>query len=335
MFYKRCRIVGLLILSVLVLTACSSTTESNKIDDVQGVYTGKELAEYNMYVNFSNNLKEEFLKTKESYFANFSDADLNYVKPDTSKEIFIPNADQTHQSINDLKEMLQNKATLPLKKTAKNLIPEVKGEIEILNELADYYETKEYTKDDFQKAKKLHESLLKTTQKTNTDIANFNKEVDKLIEEQHLAKMEELKNNGDTVTYSLIQFIEDADAVNLELQNQHMQAVNILKLDTCAYSLKYDKLVNAYAEIETATKDKEKIAKSGFSEADLRTLKAKANQVIIDAKSIITRVENKEAVADYMLDDNTVLAKTTGTPEKLLTSYKNLISEYANYPTLN
>ncbi|MBC6179104.1 YiiG family protein, partial [Listeria welshimeri] len=169
---------------------------------MQGVYTGKELAEYNMYINFSNNLIGEFLKTKENYFANYSDAGLNYVTPDTTKEIFIPNVDQTHQSINDIKEMLQKKATLPLKKTAQSLIPEVKGEIEILEEMADYYETKEYTKDDFRKAKKLHDSLLKTTKKTNSDIASFNKEVDKLMEEQHLAKMAELKNNGDTVTYS-------------------------------------------------------------------------------------------------------------------------------------
>ncbi|WP_270996231.1 DUF3829 domain-containing protein [Listeria seeligeri] len=335
MFYKVCRFVSLLILSVLVLTACSSTSKSNKNDDVQGVYTGKELEEYNIYINFSNNLKGEFLKTKESYFANYSNADLNYVTPDTTKEIFIPNVDQTHQSINDLKEMLQKKATLPLKKTAQSLIPEVRGEIEILEEMADYYETKEYTKDDFRKAKKLHDSLLKTTKKTNLDIASFNKEVDKLMEEQHLAKMEELKNNGDTVTYSLIQFIEDAEAVNVELQNQHMQAVNILKLDTCAYSLKYDKLVNTYIELETATKDKEKVAKSGFSEADIRTLKAKANQVKIDGKSIIERVESKEAITDDVLDNNTVLEKTTGTPEKLLHSYKNLVSEYADFPALN
>ncbi|PZG39274.1 hypothetical protein C1910_05185 [Listeria ivanovii] len=337
MKYLGSRILGLLVLLLLLmsLTACgSSLKSSNHVDKVQGAYKGQELAEYNMYINFSNHVNSEFLEAKANYFAYFADDNLNYIKQNGTKEIVISRSEQTHQCINDLNEILGNTPSLSLEKTTQNLLPEVKAEIEILDEMADYYGAKEYTKDHFEKGKKLHAELLKTNQTTNNHISKFNTEFDKVAKEQDLAEMEELKKNGDMVSYVFADFILKAEAVKLELEKQNMNAANILKLDTCAYCLKYDELVNSYNELERVTKDEEQLDNSGITAADITAIKAKATKVEGDAESILDRVQSKDDVEEYALGNVAVLEKIIGTPEKLAKSFKELDSEYTNFIAL-
>lgn len=324
-----------LLLGVMILTACGNNKRNTEeIETAQGAYKGQELTEYNMYINFNKNVNSEFLEAKENYFASFADDNLQYIKPDGTKEIVISRAEKTQQSITDLNERLKSSPTLSLEKTTQELLPQVKIEMEVLNEMAAYYENKEYTKDDFAKGKQLHETLLKTTKTTNDAIARFDVELGKVGQEQTMAKMEELKNNGDMVAYVFADYIMKAEAVNLELQKQNIHAANILKLETCAFCLKYDELVNSYNELDAVTKDEIELDNSGLTEADMTTLKAKATKVKVDAESILDRVRSKEAVDSYALQNTTVLEKTIGTPEKLAKSFNELELEYANFLAL-
>lgn len=314
--------------------ANADSKETSKKDSSK-VYSGAELEKYNVYVNLSNAINTEFNGALNDYYQAFADENGKFKKPTDTNSLYVSEPIQTTAAIDDIKKFIDKSPSFPMDKEANKLIKDVANEVEILSELKTYYESNSYVDDDFKKAETLHNKLLETVDETNKEVSSFNEKMDKVINKQQEAAAKEMKDSGKITLYRLNDFITQTENLITELQSQEINAANVLELDVPAFQKKYDEFAKSYDALIKASKDKKQLKKEDLTESDLTFILPVATKAKADASALVDRVNKKEAIDQTSLQNISSGINVDGTPEKLMTTYNDLVNNYNSFINLH
>lgn len=325
------------ILLVGLLSACgsddkasadkaSADKEETTKEQKSGAYSGKKLEKYNAYVELSNAINSEYSAALANYFQNYSDENGKF-KKSSNDSYSLSSVSQTENAITAVNDNMKN-SSLSVDSEAKKLVKDLENDTKIFKELETYYASKGYVDDDFKKGETLHNELLKSSETTNKDIKAFNEKMDKIIDSQQEAAAKEMKDAGEITVYTVNDFITKTEKLITNLESQGINLTNVLDTDLASYEAEYNTFTKSYEALVKASKDEKQLKKEDISEDGISGMLTKATETKADASNLLNRIKNKEAVPQSSL---AFAENTDGTPEKLMASYNDLVSQYNNF----
>ncbi|MBC1374742.1 YiiG family protein [Listeria sp. FSL L7-0091] len=309
----------------------SADKEATTKDKKSDVYSGKELEKYNAYVEFSNAVNSEFLEAQSQYFQDYSDENGKYKKPGNDFYPPLRGVSLTKSSIDTVNKFVDKSPSFAVDKEAKKLVKDLEADTKTLTELSDYYTSKGYIDDNFKKAESLHNDLLKSSETTNKDIKSFNEKMSKIIDKQQQAAAKEMKDAGELTIYNVNNFISQTEKLITTLQSKGINASNVLDTDLAAYEEAYNQFTKSYDELVKASTDEKQLKKEKLTENDLSGIMNSAKTTKADASSLLNRLKKKEAISQTELENPSFINTVEGTPEKLMDSYNELVTDYNSF----
>ncbi|MFB8376570.1 YiiG family protein [Paenibacillus taichungensis] len=199
---------------------------------------------------------------------------------------------------------------------ALNLEPSMNKLIGYVKEAHDYYDLKMYVDDQFEKGKQLHNQILSSYDEYEKATEVFILALSKMSEQHLKETMEQLKENDQLLRYSALQFISDANALTAEMEEQGINASNVLDIDMKKFKKIYDSLKSTMESLIQYSSDDTRVQSEGFSPNQLNMFMDNAKAVKVAASEIIERINEKNKVPDYKLRAEFALKHEKGTPEK-------------------
>ncbi|TYP71956.1 YiiG family protein [Paenibacillus methanolicus] len=299
----------------VMLAACSSI--SSTVDQAAaGITPGesKEIEKYNAYVGLNNLMTGRISEVLDHYFEKFG-ADQQPVIEKNLAFIMIGVAETERKVIDQANGYTASQpAFASADPVVIKLTPVIKDLLSVLDEMKAYYDSRGYVDDDFAKGKQLHTKLVTANVAYETVAKQYFTALQKMDNEQRQAELLKRKDADQQIMYNALKFMIDAEAVAIEMQEQGINAGNVLQLDMAKFKAKYDMMTEDLNALATIAKDKERIQKEGVNSFSIENYVHAATEAKAAASKIIERINKKQPVSDSDLNGQ-FLSTTDGTPE--------------------
>ncbi|MGN7760742.1 YiiG family protein [Paenibacillus sp. 22594] len=298
-----------------MLSACSAN--SSALDQaVSGVTSGenKEIEKYNAYVSLNNLMTGRINEVLVHYFEKFG-VDTQPVIEKNFSFIMLDVAGTEREVIDKANGYTSSQpAFANADPVVTNLTPAIKDLLSVLDEMKAYYDARSYVDDDFAKGKQLHTKLVSANLAYETVARQYFTALQKLANEKRLAELQKFKDADQQIRYNALKFMIDAEATAIEMDEQGINAGNVLQLDMAKFKAKYDIMAADLSALMTISKDQKRIQKEGINSFSIGNYVNSATEAKAAASKIIERINKKEAVSDSDLNGQ-FLNTTDGTPE--------------------
>ncbi|USB32694.1 YiiG family protein [Paenibacillus sp. YPG26] len=317
-----------IIMLAAMLSACSSGTSTTN-QAVPGVTPGesKQIEKHNAYVKLNNLMTGRINEVLNSYFNKFGTG-KQFVTDKNFGFIMLDVAESERQVIDQANSYTDKQpAFADVDPAVVKLTPVIKDLLSVLDDLKVYYDTKGYVDDQFAKGKQLHTKLLSANLAYEAAAKTYFTALQKLANEQRQAELQKLKDTDQQIRYNALKFMIDAEAVAIEIDEQGINASNVLKLDMKKFRAKYDIMTADLNTLITISKDKERIQGEGVNSFTIKNYVDAATEAKAAASKIVERVNKKEPVSDSDLKGQ-FLHTTDGTPENFNYKLSKAIERY-------
>ncbi|MFB9330810.1 YiiG family protein [Paenibacillus aurantiacus] len=314
-FVRKLSFFMVIIMLGAMLSACSST--SSTLDQaVAGVTSGesKKIEKYNAYVGLNNLMTGRINEVLVHYFEKFG-ADQQPVIEKNLSFIMIGVAETEREVIDKANGYTASQpAFANADPVVIKLTPVIKDLLSVLDEMKAYYDSRGYVDDDFAKGKQLHAKLVSANIAYETVAKQYFTALQNLGNEQRQAELQKRKDADQQIMYSALKFMIDAEAVSIEMEEQGINAGNVLQLDMTKFKAKYDMMTEDLNALTTIAKDKKRIQIEGVNSFSIENYVHSATELKAAASKIIERINKKQPVSETDLNGQ-FLSTTDGTPE--------------------
>ena len=258
-----------------------------------------------------------------NYKENFLDENSNFVMPNEEKiNLFLSNDDENQYKLHLEKDMKEIKSEISKKAKYKNkeldkkteeFINSMEEKIGIMNEIRNYYKTKEYQKDNFEKGKDLSEKYVESYKNS---LEKYDKFYDEFTKTKYITmknSISVLKDESDKIVlynmskinllcemfkykfYGSKWYIDTSKPFVIE-ENDKEKYVNELK----SIQKTFDNTISDMKKI-----DDSKLAKENINNGNFKNLLHKLEEISKNTKSIIKRIEEgrneeiNQMISDY------------------------------------
>lgn len=316
------------ILLVTVLSACSGGTSSlNQAGAGMTPGESQKIEKYNSYVMLNNLMTGRINEVLIHYFEKFgTDKKLVIEKNVSFIMLDVPAAQR--DVIEQAKGYTTREPAFANADAAvTKLTPVLQDLLTVLDEMKVYYDSKGYVDDDFAKGKQLHTKLIHANLTYEKAAQEYFTALRKMDAEQRQADLQGFKDADQQIRYHALKFMIDAEATALEMNEQGINASNVLQLDMKKFKAKYDLMTADLEALVTLSKDKAQIQKEGLNSFSIENYVHSATEAKAAASKIIERINNKKPVSDSDLSGQ-FLHTTDGTPENFSYLLSTAIERY-------
>lgn len=321
---RKLSFVMVSILLITVLSACSSMNQAGV-----GMKTGEsqKIEKYNSYVMLNNLMTGRINEVLLHYFEKFGTEKKPVIEKNLSFIMLDVPASQ-REVIDQAQGYTTSKPAFASADSAvTQLTPVIKDLLAVLDEMKVYYDSKGYVDDDFAKGKQLHTKLINTNLAYEKAANAYFKALQKMDAEQRLVDLQNFKDSDQQIRYNALKFMIDAEATAIEMNEQGINASNVLELDMKKFKAKYDLMTADLNALVTLSKDQKQIEKEGMNSFSIENYVHSATEAKAAASKIIERINKKEPVSDSDLSGQ-FLDTTDGTPENFNSLLSTAIERY-------
>lgn len=214
-----------------------------KLNNVMVGRMNESLGKYFEYIDF----QEEFTVLRDDYFC-YSISDSFFTDLDRADEL----AEQKPEK-EELDEAYQA------------LSPVVRELGTVLNEIYEYADEDTWQEDDYAKGRELHATLWSCMNEYETVGTEFLEKLGAVASDQRAAELEQMKEEGYMVTYSIVKMISTAQEIQGAIYDQGIEDDSMmLQLDTEALQPLYDQYMEEVDVVLGYLKDEEALANEGY-----------------------------------------------------------------------
>ncbi len=294
------------------------------LSDPAQAETDNEIDKQNAYIDLYNELVGSLYTAIDDYSGEFGweekvDIDKDFdgfsmysTTTDALLEAALPYAD---------KEPLEPEADAALKALAGPLSEYSQA----LTDAKDYYDTKGYVDDKYEKAQAYHDIIFGKYDAIEALVSTFLQKVDIMLEGQTEEQLEYYKSGDMMVHYYGLLCLELSQQMMAYLHENEITAETILDVNLDEFRPVYDEFAAAcaeYAKVATAEAAKaEGITSTTMFDIALKDIKACSAE-------LVQRVENKK---NFSSSDLNIADLTDGTPDKLGNLVDDLLSNYNSW----
>lgn len=288
----------------------------------------QELAKYNAYVDLNNAMTGRLQDVLNDYFEEFG----YEAKPVIDKYFSATMLSLSESGEKTMQTAFAAAADKPsfgkLDAQVSLLEPLLTELLAALAEAHEYYEIKGYVDDQFAGSKTMHTRIVKAAAAYEEASGEFFSLLGKMGDERTRNSLQEYKDNGQDLNYTVMLFLLDAEGLATEMDDQGILADNILELDMAKFKAKYAVLTEDLKLLMEYAADETRVVSEGFSSHSLERYVDAAKKVKVSGAEIIERVNKKQRVEDFYLKSSFFRENQSGTPENFSKSLSELIAEY-------
>ncbi len=333
-------------LSVLAAGCSGKTSETPKSEsgnetaeqEIEEEEEAAELSEeeeqelYNLYISINNYMLGRLSSSLSKYFEyvefqeEFELLDEDYFCYSISESMFddLDRADE-------LSGRKQEKSELD--ETYAALSPVLRELATVLNEVYEYTDEDSFQDDDYAKGKELHASVWKSCNEYEAVGMDFMDKLGNVASEQREQELEEMKEQGYVVAYSLVRMISTAQEIQTAIYEQGIEDDSMmLELDTEALQSLYDQYMEETETVLGYLKNEEALTNEGFpvQSAYYVTFEDAVQNSAEELKEIFRKVAEQEAPNGYgIVNPFTVDGSIAGFNNKvsaMIDEYNRMIS---------
>lgn len=274
----------------LLLTSCGSAEKSKAVNSKENTQ------KYNNYVTLSNYMTEWMNSALVTYFNKFGIENEIIIKEGFDGFNGVPIL-ETHKD--DLDKALEYASKKPsygeTDVAIKSLHPKMKGLMNTLGEIENYYKAKSFVDDKFNKGKELHKKVCAQYKEYNTLAEKFFTSFDTISKQKKKEDLDKLKENDMMIRYYAMSILNRAQDIEMSFYKAKVTDDNILDYDVNKYKEKYDLLtedINKFIEYSKDDKrrKKEQIAILPTFSSDIKRVKVAATDIMEILKTKNTNI---------------------------------------------
>lgn len=256
---------------------------------------------YNLYVKLNNTMVGRMSESLGKYF--------EYI--DAQEEFTVLRDDYFCYSISDsfftdldrADELVARKAEKEeLDEAFVTLSPVVRDLGNVLNEIYEYADADAWQEDDYAKGRELHETLWNCINEYETTGTAFLEKLGTVASDQRTEDLEQMKEEGYVVTYSIVKLISTAQEIQSAIYDQGIEDDSMmLQLDTGALQPLYDQYMEETDAVLGYLQDSEALANEGYptQSAYYITFEDAVENSREELKEIFRKVEEQEEPGGY------------------------------------
>ena len=312
---KRLILAMLAVFAIFAIAGCGGDSKAKKEADTE---------KWNSYIDISNSMKTVY-KGLDGYVEVFGN-ELKYEQPKSMTKFLNamssgPEKDRVEKGLKKASE-LSAKGSTELDKTAAKTFAAMN---ELYTALADsyaYYRNKDYVDDNYAKAQKLHERVIKAYPAFEESTPVFNKIMDAEAKVRRKAEIKEMSAEGYKIRASMLSAIDAAKNMQDILIEQDITSQNLQSLKMDVFRPAYDEFVKALGEYDKVKDDKNQRKKEQIQDYSVESVAKCLKDVKASAAGLIERYQTKAA------PPRMIPGSTTGTPENFDQKMDMLITRY-------
>ena len=199
--------------------------------------------------------------------------------------------------------------------------------INCLNSIYQYTNEKVYVTDNYTKGKEFHTTLWNTIPDYMETGTLFMAELDIVADERNAIALEQLKENGYEVLYTINIMFQSINGIQNEIYNQSITDENILELNIEAIEPLYMEISANIDDILKYSEDKEKLQKEGIAVDSpfWHLFLTRLEDVEQSLETILQRVKDQKPYGYY----NELVMSLPG--KDSISSFRSGVSEIINY----
>lgn len=313
---NKFRLFLTLILLSALITACDGARP------IPATEAEKESAYWKMSSYLNSHLLEKVLP---HYFENLGGGEQPVMQKDSGYKMlsFSANSRNRTNKTEVFEKSLSYADKEPAFPTVDPIVIRMKPVINelmaALTEAYNYYDAKDYVDDNFAKGKELHTRIRQAAAELYPMRDEFKWAMNNLDTELRKVHLENYKDDKQSIDYTRLKFVVDAEALSAELARQGLTAANVLDLDMNAFKPKYDVFVENFRVLTQQYQDIS--AKNSMDKYKYEKFVEAAKEVKAAASEIVERVNKKEKVKN----NENKAEHPSGTPEKFSSKVASLI----------
>jgi len=235
---------------------------------------GESLGKYFEYIDF----QEEFTVLEDDYFC-YSISDSFFTDLDRADELVAKKQEKSE-----------------LDEAYMALSPVIRELGTVLNEVYEYADEDSWQEDDYAKGKELHAVLWKSCNEYETVGEAFLNQLGTVASDQRAEDLEQMKEEGYEVTYSIVKMISTAQEIQTAIYEQVEDDSMLLELDTEALQPLYDQYMEEVEAVLGYLNNEEALANEGYPtmSAYFVTFKDAVENSAEELKEIFRKVAEQE-----------------------------------------
>lgn len=226
-----------------------------------------EIELYNTYININNFMVGRLQDSLERYFKyvdieqdefTLLDSDDDYFSCYSLSQYDIEDVESAYEMVNSKSEKTD------LDEAFLALYPSISVVMSTLNDIYEYTDMKSYLDDDYQRAKEYHTTLMEALVDYVTIGDIFLDELDVVATKNQTEALEQMKEEGYEVLYTMTMVLHSAMDIENELDAQGVWDENILDMDMEKMQPLYDEFVFHVELLLEYSKDDDKLKEEGI-----------------------------------------------------------------------
>ncbi len=280
---------------------------------------------YNAYIDLYNYANSGIFSVTDDYFSKVGNGDEPVYEDDFSMSMYQVTEYDLRTVTDALDFVSKQPAYADLDPAADALAGALAPLCKSLQEAKDYYDSKNYVDDGFARGKALHKDIVGQWDAFLTALDAFNPKLDKLAAETKAAELEELKSNGEMISYYASKCLSDMNSLTEILSENDITAETLDTMPLDAYKAAYDTYAADYTELANLANDPDALSGEGYEAEDLKILVDRYKKVKADAATLLEKAQKGEGFSNAEL---LIVHLTDGTPEKLRESIDSAFYYY-------
>lgn len=229
-------------------------------------YEAEEQELYNLYVSIYNYMIGTLTDSLDRYFsyiefqeefALLDNHNMHYLCYNISNQL-TENLDHAYYIVS------KREGLSDLDKSFLDMYPSLVELIDCLNSIYKYTDKKVYLTDNYAEGKEYHSALWNIMPAYIENGTLFMEELDIVAEEHNALALEQLKENGYTILYTINMMFQSINCIQNEIYNQSITDDNILELNIETIEPLYLEITTNVEDILAYSEDKEQLEKEGI-----------------------------------------------------------------------
>ena len=323
--------IGIIIAIMLILVIVSLTTGKVEKKSISGISKEQSILiknkeKYNKHIRFYNRI----LNIDKGLLYYFEDTGMDKKFKVIQNEDIKADITVDKNFIDKLKELENNKEKKDeLDKKAIAMLPIFEKMLPVTNEMRIYYKNKEYLKDNYVKAQKLHTELLAILDKYNQVTKAYKEVFEKKSNEIKKLMIKDYDKRRQFITYNQFMFIEEGGNLIGEIHKQRLDASDFTVKGNFKKFKKIEaKMDKAFIKFEKSLKNTKQIKKEGYVIGEHNNFIQKANKFKQSVNVFIQKIKKKEKASYSSISDSFFAQTEEGTPENVLANFNEVIKEH-------
>lgn len=286
---------------------------------------------YNAYIDISNDIVGRLNDSLNRYFT-YVDFDTEFRLLEEDGNFYdCYSVSGPQRNVSDAYELVSGKTNKDeLDQAFLNMYPSISALIKALTDIYEYTDLKTFQEDNYAKSQEQHTALISVLEEYYNTGDEFRAILAEVAEDLHSKDLEQMKENGYEVLYSLNMVIDLAQKIQTELYAEDVWDENILDMDLTKIQPLYDEFSSYVEAVAAYAKDDEALNAEGFYSASLTMFVMHMN----DARSSISKVLEKVKAGEALSESDLMitiggqcnLTAFSAGVSNMISSYNSLIS---------